>query len=400
MRVWATAGATTLFVGVLLASCREPTEVTLELTTDLPCAALGDTSIYVGTAQELAGPLSGLTAAAVTHGCLDGKEGRIGSIVVLPSGGDDDRFSLRVVAGRNNAKCTSDLRSGCIEARRSLGFVPHTPLFLPLELSKTCENVVCDSATDTCVAGKCVPSAVDCSKGCTTPGIDAGLLDATSLLDVDTKDVLPKIDTGLDAPTLLDGGPPDANLSCLAPAPDAGVSKYTWHFDEGVGTVTSEANKLLPDATLPNGVIFVPGAGLGCKTALSPGGIDVTLGSSVTLAAPAFRVDFWIQTTKANTSILTLQDLNSQAKAWGVGILNGSLFGAVCSNLCVTLPNPTLVNDGVWHSVTFARTNGGTAALSVDGAAPVVAALSLKPATTGQLLLSFSGAVDELHFGP
>lgn len=233
MRVWVTGSVTALFLVVLLASCREPTELTLELTTDLPCSngpdSLGDTSIYVGTAAELAGPLSALTPAAVARGCRG--TGRIGNIVVLPSGSDDDRISIRVVAGRQSASCTADLRSGCIEARRSLGFVPHTPLLLPIALNKTCENRVCDNASDTCVEGACVPSAVNCSGGCTPPGLDSGLVDATPLVDVtnpkDTgiSDVWWSTDTSFPDASLKDSstdGPADSSLKDGGVSQDAG----------------------------------------------------------------------------------------------------------------------------------------------------------------------------------
>ena len=209
MRVWVAAGATTLVLIVLLASCREPTELTLELSTDLSCAELGDTSVYVGTAAELARPLTELTAAAVTHGCMGGKEGRIGSIVVLPSGSDDERFSVRVVTGRAGANCATDLRSGCIEARRSLGFVPHTPLFLPLSLSKTCENVLCENASDTCVDGRCVSSVSNCDTGgCTPPILDAGFGDVMPFADV----IVPKDTSVPDIGSTNDSGPKDSGF--------------------------------------------------------------------------------------------------------------------------------------------------------------------------------------------
>ena len=397
MRVWATLGAAALSGLVLLASCREPTEVTLELTTDLPCAALGDTSIYVGTAQELAGPLSGLTAAAVTHGCIDAQAGRIGSIVVLPSRGDDERFSLRVVTGRSGATCTADLRSGCIEVRRSLGFVPHTPLRLPLELSKTCENVVCDNASDTCLAGKCVPSAVDCSNGCSSPPTDAGLVDATPLLDVISSDVLSN-DALVDAPNPFESGLPDASTNCAPPAPDAGVPTFTWHFDEGAGTLTSEANKLLPDAVLPSGATFVPGAGSGCKTAISPGGTTISLGTSALLASASFSVDLWFKTTKATVPLLTLQEYNSQAPAWTLTLMNGAVTATLCATGCVSVQIAAGVNDGAWHRAGLTRKSGGTVALFVDGTVASLSNPPFKAAANGQLLVLFSGAVDELRF--
>lgn len=405
MRVYAVGSAVAVGVAlVLLASCREPTQVTLELSTDLSCSSadpdpLDETSIYVGTPQEMAGPLSGLSPAAVTHGCMAGKDGRIGSIVVVPSGSDDERFALRVVAGRRSSDCTNDLLSGCIEARRTLGFVPHTPLFLPLALNETCENVVCPSAGDTCVDGACVPSDIVCSGDCTTPNLDAGLRDVAAIVDaIVPKDAISVLDVGLeDAITPLDASPVQTcNPSSWA---DGGAPTYTWHFDEATGTTTSEANKLLPDATL-GGATFVPGSTLACKTALSDSGVTIGLGTSSLLASAAFRVEFFFQTTKPNTTILTLQDVSTQAKAWGLGVVGGNVTAAFCSgaNNCANVVDSATVSDAAWHRVTLTRTAGGVVGLSVDGDVPTTASPSLKPATNGLLFLSFGGTMDELHF--
>lgn len=391
MRYWVTGGVTALGVLVLLASCRDPTEFTLELSTDLPCAELGDTSIYVGTAQQLAGPIGSLTPSAVTRGCKDGK-GRIGSIVVVPSGSEDERVSIRVVAGRTNASCAADLHSGCIEARRSLGFVPHTPLYVPIELARSCENVVCDNASDTCVSGQCVPSAIECNGACPTPGIDAGAVDATYKDVLVSKDVISISDAiGLDdSPiTVL-----DAAALCTPPVPDAGVSTYTWHFDGSM----KEAGGLLPAANLPGGASFVPGP-VGCGSALSPGGNGISLGASAQLAAAFFRVDLYVRTTTSTGPILSVQDAVTTTMLWGLTVQNGMASAVICASSCILFPSQIAINDGVlWHRLSFSRVSGGQLTLVVDGKSASTNLAFNATSTNAALIVPLVGALDELHF--
>ena len=390
-----------LGVLVLLASCRDPTELTLELSTDLPCAELGDTSIYVGTAQELAGPLTSLTPSAVTQGCKDGK-GRIGSIVVVPSGSDDDRVSIRVVAGRTGAKCADDLRSGCIEARRNLGFVPHTPLYLPIPLTKSCENVVCDSASDTCVSGQCVPSTIVCSGECTTPGIDGGSVDAHPLADVLIgKDVISVSDVlTLDEVIFpQDSASLDGNGKCLPVAVlDAGAATYAWHFDEGSGTTTNEAT--FGSLALPVGASFVQGPGA-CQSALALTTNPFVAGASQPLGTGSPRVGFWMKTSSANGAILSTQDTASKAALWSLFVEAGNLGANLCGpQQCNPLSTTKSVADGAWHSIGFAHTAPGSATvLLVDGVVAAQNTILLNTSSNATLTVGLTGAIDELRFG-
>ena len=79
---------------VVLGACQQPTEVLVELTTDVDCRDLRNTSITTGSLSDL----EQRPASIATTRC-DPTRGRIGSIVVFPRNGDDDSFALRVVAG-------------------------------------------------------------------------------------------------------------------------------------------------------------------------------------------------------------------------------------------------------------------------------------------------------------
>src|SRR3954464_3520388 len=113
---------------VLAAACRDPTQIVVELTTDVKCPDLRGATITVGTVGDLEErPLTTQTEAC------DESRARIGSIVIVPSGGDDDTVAIRVVAGlgRSPSECVPPAYGpGCIVARRALRFVPHETLTL------------------------------------------------------------------------------------------------------------------------------------------------------------------------------------------------------------------------------------------------------------------------------
>ncbi|HEX7601785.1 MAG TPA: LamG-like jellyroll fold domain-containing protein, partial [Polyangiaceae bacterium] len=359
------------------------------------------TAIYVGTAEELARPLGALTPSAVTRGCKDGK-GRIGSIVLVPSGSDDEHVSIRVVASHNSANCAADLHSGCIEARRSLGFVPHTPLYLPVQLAKSCENVVCDNASDTCVSGQCVPSAIECNGACPTPGIDGGPIDATFKDVLGVKDVISVSDvlTLDDSPIVpLDSSSLDATSKCLPVAVlDAGVPTYFWHFNEGSGTTTFEAT--FGTLALPAGASFVPGPS-NCLSALALMTNPFVAGTSAALGSPSPRVGFWMKTTGANGAILSTFDIAGQKTLWALFVQAGNLAANVCgANGCVALNTLTAVADGAWHSIAFAHNQfGSSTVLLVDGIVAGTNTILLNTSTNASLTVGINGAIDELRFG-
>src|SRR5262249_39385371 len=88
--------------------------------------------------------------------------GRIGTIVLIPDKSRDEEFVLKVVTGvevtvddcLKNPTRPTDVKGerGCTVARRALGFVPHTPLVLPILMRRACIGVVC-GPDETCVEG-------------------------------------------------------------------------------------------------------------------------------------------------------------------------------------------------------------------------------------------------------
>src|SRR6478736_4319408 len=169
---WALVAAT------LLGGCLDATQIAVELHTDVKCADRPETTISVGTL----GQLESSAPVAVTTAC-DAQTGRIGSIVVLPHDSKEGQVGIEVVAGivKSAEECRRDnFVGGCIVARRSLNFVKHHGLELPIDLEAACIDVPC-GATETCRRGACVPAQVDpnscyTSQGCSIadPGAGAG----------------------------------------------------------------------------------------------------------------------------------------------------------------------------------------------------------------------------------
>ncbi len=153
-----------------IASCRGATQIELEVTTDFACHDLADVAIAVAAPPlvESAPPVT------VTSQC-DPATGRVGALVVVPSGAKNDEIALRVVGRRSADACDAPAYGPhCIVARRALRFVPHASLTLPVLLRASCEGIPCN-ADETCVAGECVPSAIDpstCEPSCGEASLD------------------------------------------------------------------------------------------------------------------------------------------------------------------------------------------------------------------------------------
>jgi hypothetical protein len=166
-------------------SCREATEITVVVTTDLPnCEMLPGTTIAVGSPASLATALP----SAVSGPC---RQGTIGTLVVVPSTSGDPEVAIRVVTGVNESPdaCDADgYKGGCIVARRALHFIAHTPLTVPIEMRADCENVVCNSpgALQTCIQGRCAPATVQDPSSCLGAGCGESTLVDASLPPLDS----------------------------------------------------------------------------------------------------------------------------------------------------------------------------------------------------------------------
>jgi hypothetical protein len=222
---------------IAVASCRDATEVTLVLTTNVPCKMLNGTTITVGSASEV----DSKSPLTDTHQC--DANGNIGTLVLFPSSSSDASFAVRIVSGvgiQEAGGCSGPDYKGCIVARRELSFVPHTSLTLPIEITLECLNNPCDSASSdllSCYAGQgCGSAKVSCATSGTcqsmptalpdasTPGVDAAEASAeadlvdnsvdTTIADSSLVEVTPpQPDGGADVEPPVDAPPDVGTLS-------------------------------------------------------------------------------------------------------------------------------------------------------------------------------------------
>jgi hypothetical protein len=309
-------------------ACEDPTEVTLVLTTDVPCSMLEGTTITVGTADAL----EDKDLVADTSACDPDASGlsSIGTFVVVPSHGRSDAFAVRVVSGvgRQAHDCapggqTPDY-TNCIVARRELTFVPHTPLTLPIVMRKDCENRAC-GAQQTCVDGECVSDMILTPNRCTGGGacsesvlLDGGavagseastpLADATtdapiedglgvdvSAADVSIVDAPPLDGRAVDGPTSdgspgdaarTDSGVTDATMTDAAVA-DAALADVVTTDAGGADAPPQEAGNFTDAGVLGPCVAVGTSSGVACGGSTCPSG-DVCCVTQPSAGSPTF----------------------------------------------------------------------------------------------------------------
>jgi len=205
----------------IAASCREPTQITLRITSGEKCTDLTGVQIVVGPDAEVTQRrFTQHYAAALTHACTpSGTDNLIGTLVVTPgqssgtvvvSAGINLVVNGAVVPGPDPASCAdATMSKQCIIARRSFSFIDHTSLTLPIDLDPLCVGKVCDPAS-TCFKGGCVPDTVGCQgESCLLPqesgqgqGSASDASSSDGAYDADIGDAF-SID---DSSTMTDGG--------------------------------------------------------------------------------------------------------------------------------------------------------------------------------------------------
>jgi hypothetical protein len=204
---------------IVVYGCRTPTQVTLEIGTNVVCSDMRGVDIVVSSDAMKAEGRAGLLAAgprftsASTNACEEGAAPRrIGTLVVTPEGAGGAVIVIGTFGNARPEDCTTaHFASECIVARRRFSFVEHTALVMPIVLDPSCAGIPCN-ATSTCVGKICVDSEVDCSGGtCSAPGergADGGLVEvdgASPLIEAGpVRDAEPDVavvrDAGQDAP--------------------------------------------------------------------------------------------------------------------------------------------------------------------------------------------------------
>jgi len=174
-------------------ACKDPTQATLLVRTNVPYRA----GITVGVYTSTSGKFATEPQSTVQEPWLS--DGVLGDLVITPNAAKDGPLSVRVVMGiaRDPSSCTDADPQGCIVARRKLAFVPRVRLRVPVVMHLACQGVVCGEDSTCNALGQCAPAAVDANacateEGCVLPGdekvtqvdpdaglvVDAGVADA------------------------------------------------------------------------------------------------------------------------------------------------------------------------------------------------------------------------------
>jgi hypothetical protein len=153
---------------VAVASCRAPTNVIVEVSTDVDCPDFKGATVAVGqlsTLENVPESTESISCASDQH---------VGSVVLVPSGNEDDGIAFRVVGGlgRDVESCTPpNYGPGCIVARRNLRYFPHESLKVLVRLEASCSGIPCDT-TETCIGGNCYPATIGDPTQCEGSGCD------------------------------------------------------------------------------------------------------------------------------------------------------------------------------------------------------------------------------------
>jgi hypothetical protein len=153
--------------------CLPPTQVTVVITTNVPCDTTEGTAIIVGSRDEV----ETKAPITITPTC---EEGRIGTFVIAPGKDREATFVVKLVTGvgvltddcliSESQPDAEKGKKGCIVARRELSFVPQTPLTLPVLMRRACIGVICKT-NETCAEdGVCVSDKIGDPLRCADPG--------------------------------------------------------------------------------------------------------------------------------------------------------------------------------------------------------------------------------------
>lgn len=216
-----TVSAAIVLGAALGPACLDPTQITLDVTSNVPC----EQSKGVGFTGGAPGTVERAPPSTVTMACSGGT---IGTLVSTPKGDKDSTAAFVIVQGidRPASECAAAGFKGCIVARRILRYLAHTPLRLPVAMRLVCKDVACDEFQTCAKSGKCVsaeiPDPSGCPDGvCVPPGEeepeapgDGGPAEASTdsssdVVDGAKSDGAPN-DSGTDAPP----PPPPGTLYC------------------------------------------------------------------------------------------------------------------------------------------------------------------------------------------
>lgn len=148
----------------LAPACYGPTEMIVEVTSDVPCTSAPRTGLYVG-------PPFKNDPATVTEDCTPTAAGStVGTLALVP-GGESGHAAVKVVlaVGQRVDQCEMHPEL-CIVATRSFSYLEHRSLHLPIRLFAECLGKRCPEDQTCGAGGLCMSDDVTCSAdGCRLP---------------------------------------------------------------------------------------------------------------------------------------------------------------------------------------------------------------------------------------
>lgn len=286
-----------LYVLPFLGSCLEPTEVKLLLSTDIPDL----TNVIVRVDNRDVGAM------------LPRKHGDLGTLVFVPSK-KAPRFAV-VVEGTTPTQT--------VKASRSVAYLEHQTLELPIKLEASCLGHVCDPGY-TCNNGDCVSDVVDCriDKTCVTDAGPPG--------DVVTPPA--------------DSGPPPC------PKPGSRISlggeQYRWTFDDMDPMSTTDSDKQLKIA-LKTGFLRTPDPP--CGQGLVLGGMqDLAFGIMPSVIAFSFEL---LVPSKAILPVTIFRGSGASQATWAISIEKNMTLGLGWGNVVQMYPTTSTIKPDTRNHV-------------------------------------------------
>ena len=330
------------------------------VTTDIPCASLGQTIVVVGNADSL----DPQTPTTTTNACSNGT---IGTLYLTPSGSINGTVAFEVVAGVgvDSTTCAQNDYASCVVARRALPYTPHTTLTVPIDLSSACIGKTCESSDgqlETCENGQCVPASVGPSCVDGTCAIDAGAPDAT-ITDAGATDATLEAQGPLDASiTAVDRLIAFNDLTCARITSNGLSNWYCWG-DNSQGQVPITTQALATPTEIPLlvgydqvalgtafGCGYKPNGAMQCWGQNQSGQLgDGTMNAHVTPAATSSSITSWSAVAAGDAHACAI----SQGALYCWGSNTSSESGAPASSANVTVPTSLgtqAVNN--WTAVT------------------------------------------------
>ncbi len=220
-RSWYARGSVALFGGGLVFACWKPTDVQIDILTDLGCGSL-HAGIYVRPQLD-----PNAAAEAESDVCVPraGNDTSLGTLALVPNGDRDEPVVVFVVLTTNTkatrlSDCIVDpddkskvLPPTCIVARRKFKFLRHASRPLPIRLDSRCAGKRC-FFDETCIDGECQSSDVD------SPSFQQSTRSEDASVDTSTS-----LDAG------VDGAPFDGGVFPRCTGPDGGGVLYS----DGIG---------------------------------------------------------------------------------------------------------------------------------------------------------------------